>query len=357
MLLTKAFISPAPAGASHRSTYRHEDDLFLDCDEAWLHEDALEQDGGQTCNDTELISSQRRIIIDIGKQLGRKLLSGNLNLINITLPVVMFEPRSYLQKLADPWVHPRHLEAAAAAASPLARLQLCVAWFVAGLQHVFASWRKPFNPLLGETWQACTASGSSIFVEQVSHHPPVTAFHLQGPSGLFSFQGLSQPEVSFSAGGLKTNARGYRRITFASDGAVIEISYPYYRICGLLSGQPHGLIKGKATLTDSRHNLTATVIFGPVPGATSRLLARADSFSVCIQGPAAAAAAVIEVPGWVQAAARRAALAAADCAAGMAAAEGDVKAAQQLKEQMEQQQRRDAKVRPAFAHLDCAQSS
>jgi hypothetical protein len=65
----------------------------------------------------------------------------------------MFEPRSYLQKLADPWVHPRHLEAAAAAACPLARLQLCVAWFVAGLQHVFSSWRKPFNPLLGETWQ------------------------------------------------------------------------------------------------------------------------------------------------------------------------------------------------------------
>lgn len=25
--------------------------------------------------------------------------------------------------------------------------------FVAGLQHVFQSWRKPFNPILGETWQ------------------------------------------------------------------------------------------------------------------------------------------------------------------------------------------------------------
>jgi hypothetical protein len=36
---------------------------------------------------------------------------------------------------------------------------------------------------------------------------------------------------------------------------------------------------------------------------------------------------------------------------------GDVKGAQQLKEQMEQQQRRDAKARPAFAHLDYAHSS
>jgi hypothetical protein len=67
------------------------------------------------------------------------------------------------------------------------------------------------------------ASGSSIYAEQISHHPPVTAFHVEGPAGLFSFDGLSQPEVSFSGGGLKTSARGYRRITFASDGGVIEV--------------------------------------------------------------------------------------------------------------------------------------
>jgi hypothetical protein len=36
---------------------------------------------------------------------------------------------------------------------------------------------------------------------------------------------------------------------------------------------------------------------------------------------------------------------------------GDVWGAQQLKEHMEQQQRHDAKARPAFPHLDCVQSS
>jgi len=53
--------------------------------------------------------------------------------------------------------------------------------FVAGLQHVFQSWRKPFNPILGETWQAHLADGTSIFLEQISHHPPVSAFQLIGP--------------------------------------------------------------------------------------------------------------------------------------------------------------------------------
>ncbi len=42
--------------------------------------------------------------------------------------VLMFEPRSYLQKLADPWVHPAHLERAAGCDNPLERMKLTVTW-------------------------------------------------------------------------------------------------------------------------------------------------------------------------------------------------------------------------------------
>jgi hypothetical protein len=46
---------------------------------------------------------------------------------------------------------------------------------------MFERWRKPFNPILGETWQARLSDGSSIFLEQICHHPPVSAFHMDGP--------------------------------------------------------------------------------------------------------------------------------------------------------------------------------
>ena len=42
----------------------------------------------------------------------------------------------------------------------------CCCRFVAGLQHVFSSWRKPFNPLLGETWQVMR------LMETVANLPP-----------------------------------------------------------------------------------------------------------------------------------------------------------------------------------------
>lgn len=43
----------------------------------------------------------------------------------------MFEPRSYLQKLADPWVYPQYLDRAAATSNPVERLKLVTAWCVA----------------------------------------------------------------------------------------------------------------------------------------------------------------------------------------------------------------------------------
>lgn len=50
-----------------------------------------------------------RVITDLVKQIGRQLLAGKLNLINVSLPVKIFEPRSYLEKLADVWVYPQYV--------------------------------------------------------------------------------------------------------------------------------------------------------------------------------------------------------------------------------------------------------
>lgn len=54
----------------------------------------------------------------------------------------------------------------------------------------------------GETWQATLGDGSKVYFEQISHHPPVSAFQLVGPgmslhhnlwlSSVTPFNGLSQ---------------------------------------------------------------------------------------------------------------------------------------------------------------------
>lgn len=111
--------------------------------------------------------------------LGKKLLSGSLS--STPAPVAIFEARSHLQKIAEPWAYMDFLLAAAAATTKLQRLQLVVAWTIAGLRHTH-TWQKPFNPVLGETWRAQAADGRvSAHIEQVSHHPPVARYTVTGP--------------------------------------------------------------------------------------------------------------------------------------------------------------------------------
>ena len=42
--------------------------------------------------------------------------------------------------------------------------------------------KKPFNPLLGETYEL-KGPTFEFLAEQVSHHPPITATHINGYKG------------------------------------------------------------------------------------------------------------------------------------------------------------------------------
>ena len=152
--------------------------------------------------------------------------------------------------------------------------------YVAGLQHVFQSWRKPFNPILGETWAGSLSDGTAVYLEQVAHHPPVSAFEMIGPGGAYTFIGISQPEVGYKGMDVRTTARGARRLAFA-DGGAISVTFPHYYIRGVVGpGLPRGEMVGAATFTDAAHGLTCVLSFGKSPDPADRgvrLLQRGDT--------------------------------------------------------------------------------
>ena len=45
---------------------------------------------------------------------------------------------------------------------------------------------KPFNPILGETYQGQYNSGLQVFAEQISHHPPVSSWQVEDAEGRVS---------------------------------------------------------------------------------------------------------------------------------------------------------------------------
>jgi hypothetical protein len=74
----------------------------------------------------------------------------------------------------------------------------------------------------GETWQARGDNNFDIFMEQISHHPPVAAFKMKSP--LVELFGTAEFGVSIVVNhrGFKQTVKGSRILRFA-DGDEIEI--------------------------------------------------------------------------------------------------------------------------------------
>lgn len=56
----------------------------------------------------------------------------------------------------------------------------------------------PLNPILGETLQREQSTGERIYCEQVSHHPPISAFEIYGPDNEYKIYGHQQLKGSLS---------------------------------------------------------------------------------------------------------------------------------------------------------------
>ncbi len=68
------------------------------------------------------------------------------------------------------------LEKGGQAKSPLDKIKYTTAFAVTKF-HLSGTQLKPFNPILGETFQ-CKINDSQIYCEQTCHHPPILNFYV-----------------------------------------------------------------------------------------------------------------------------------------------------------------------------------
>ncbi|XP_032783250.1 oxysterol-binding protein-related protein 3 isoform X1 [Daphnia magna] len=99
------------------------------------------------------------------------------DLSKVSMPVVLNEPIGMLQRLSEELEYSELLDKASETEDPYERMVLIAAFAVSayGSSHVRAG-HKPFNPLLGETYECVREDkGFKYISEQVSHHPPISA--------------------------------------------------------------------------------------------------------------------------------------------------------------------------------------
>nr|XP_061788956.1 oxysterol-binding protein-related protein 3-like isoform X4 [Nerophis lumbriciformis] len=109
------------------------------------------------------------------------------DLSKVAMPVHLNEPLNTLQRLCEELEYSELLDQAASTHDPLERMVFIATFVVSGYASSFyRTGGKPFNPVLGETYECDRPDkGFQFIAEQVSHHPPISACHAQSKNFIY----------------------------------------------------------------------------------------------------------------------------------------------------------------------------
>ncbi|KAF3858222.1 hypothetical protein F7725_011423 [Dissostichus mawsoni] len=132
-----------------------------------------------------------------------------MELSKIAMPVIFNEPLSFLQRLSEYMEHTYLIHQANTATDSVERMKCVAAFAVSAVASQWDRIGKPFNPLLGETYELIRDDlGFRWVSEQVSHHPPVSAFHAEGLKEDFVFHGSIYPKLKFWGKSIEAEPKG-----------------------------------------------------------------------------------------------------------------------------------------------------
>ncbi|XP_071822207.1 oxysterol-binding protein-related protein 6-like isoform X4 [Apostichopus japonicus] len=169
-------------------------------------EDFRELGLSETENESKWVEEGRNENIQVRSQTGRRtqlpspqpdtshlslwnILKKNIgkDLSKIAMPVALNEPLSMLQVLCEELEYSELLDLASEIDDPYKRMVYVTAFAISSYSSTYyRAGTKPFNPLLGETYENIREDKGFKFIsEQVSHHPPIAALHCESKNFIY----------------------------------------------------------------------------------------------------------------------------------------------------------------------------
>ncbi|GCB64404.1 hypothetical protein scyTo_0004601, partial [Scyliorhinus torazame] len=161
-----------------------------------------------------------------------------MELSKIAMPVIFNEPLSFLQRLTEYMEHTYLIHEAIVSRNSLERMQCVAAFAVSAVASQWERTGKPFNPLLGETYEMVRQDlGFKLISEQVSHHPPVSAFHAEGLTQSFVFHGSIYPKLKFWGKSVEAEPKGIMTLELFKQNEAYTWTNPTCCVHNIIVGQ------------------------------------------------------------------------------------------------------------------------
>ncbi|CAH0731130.1 unnamed protein product, partial [Brenthis ino] len=189
-----------------------------------------------------------------------------MDLSKVVLPTFILEPRSFLDKLSDNYYHADLLAQAQTMEDPYQRFKGVLKWYLSGLYRKPKGLKKPYNPVLGETFRCCwrhrnNESYTYYIAEQVSHHPPVSAFYISNRKEGFVIEGSLLARSKFYGNSTSAILEGCARIHLLNWGETYITTAPYAHCKGIVIGTLSMELGGKVHVICQETGYQADVEF------------------------------------------------------------------------------------------------
>ncbi|XP_059180859.1 oxysterol-binding protein-related protein 7 [Centropristis striata] len=195
------------------------------------------------CPDNSHVGLMAILYNNIGKDLAR-----------VSMPAPLNEPVNLLQRLCEELEYSELLDTACNTPDPYQRMVYIAAFAISGYSTAtFRSHYKPFNPVLGETYECIREDrGFRLISEQVCHHPPISACHAESDN--FSFWQDQRWKNKFWGKSLEILPTGMVNVTLQKYGDHYEWNKVVTCIHNVLSQQRYLEHYGEVTIRNLKSN-------------------------------------------------------------------------------------------------------
>lgn len=206
----------------------------------------------------------------------KSIASFNGDLSSLTAPPFILSPTSlveysqYWGEHPDLLLEPNFIQGEEtkdqAKATAVHRMIAVTRWFISTLRSQYClrnesmgSEKKPLNPFLGEVfvgkWEDSSADhklGETVLLsEQVSHHPPVTAYAIINEKNNTLLQGYNRVRATISATAINVKQYGHAILQYKDINETYLITLPPLHIEGLLTASPFVELEGESYIQSS----------------------------------------------------------------------------------------------------------
>ncbi|EPZ31007.1 phosphoribosyl pyrophosphokinase [Rozella allomycis CSF55] len=205
----------------------------------------------------------------------KQIASATGDLSSMSCPSILLSGQSLTEYSAHWMDHPDLFILISSYENSLDRMIAVVRWFVSQLYGAYASrWtkgkneKKPYNPILGElffgSWETKNDGEIKMCCEQVSHHPPVTAFYFENKeSGTFLVGNCGQ-KTKFTGTAIKVEQTGSLTLYLEKWKEEYTVSFPELHLRGIMNVSMFLELTGNSRIVSSS-GLSAFVDFIPKP--------------------------------------------------------------------------------------------